>query len=95
MIFFFFLKVIKGIDYIHENHVVHRDVKPENILVTENGLVKISDMGISRIICPPSFNAELSLTPEMGSLWYQAPEMLLGTQNYGTEIDVWSLGELI
>lgn len=44
------------------------------------------------MICLPVFNAELIMTPNMGTLWYQAPEVLLGIINYGTEIDIWSIG---
>lgn len=74
--------------------MVHRDIKSENILLTTNGIVKICDLGISKMICSPLFNANLLLTPDMGTLWYQAPEMLLGIQNYGTEVDIWSLGKI-
>ncbi|VVC26409.1 Protein kinase domain,Protein kinase-like domain,Serine/threonine-protein kinase, active [Cinara cedri] len=88
----FMIQLIRGVDYIHEKSVVHRDLKPQNILVTGDGVVKICDMGISRIICPPSFNADLTVTPEMGTIWYQAPEVLIGLQNYGTEVDIWSIG---
>lgn len=74
---------------------MHRDIKPENILLTINGMVKICDMGVSKMICSPSFNADLQMTPEIGTLWYMAPEMLLGIQKYGTEVDIWSLGKLL
>lgn len=74
--------------------MVHRDIKPNNILLTKNGILKICDMGVSKMICSPLFNAEINMTPQMGTLWYQAPEMLLGIQKYGTEIDVWSLGKI-
>lgn len=77
---------------MHRNYVVHRDIKPENILLTKNGQIKICDLGISKMLCALSFNAESIMTPEMGTIWYQAPEMLLGTQKYGPEIDIWSLG---
>jgi len=79
---------------MHRNYVVHRDIKPENILITKNGLVKICDLGISKMLCAPSFKAEPIMTPDMGTIWYQAPEMLLGTQKYGPEIDIWSLGKI-
>lgn len=73
--------------------MIHRDIKPENILLTKNVIVKICDMGVSKMICLPLFNAELLMTPEMGTLWYQAPEILLGVKKYGTEVDIWSLGK--
>ncbi|XP_060835745.1 cyclin-dependent kinase-like 2 [Rhopalosiphum padi] len=86
------IQIINGIDYMHRNYVVHRDIKPENILITRNGLIKICDLGVSKMLCVQSFKAESIMTPDMGTIWYQSPEMLLGTQTYGPEIDVWSLG---
>lgn len=79
---------------MHRNYVVHRDIKPENILIASNGAVKICDLGISKMLCVQSFKAEPIMTPEMGTIWYQAPEMLLGTQKYGPEIDIWSIGKI-
>lgn len=51
-------------------------------------------MGVSKMICSPEFNAEFLMTPNMGTLWYQAPEVLIGIQKYGTEIDIWSIGKI-
>eukprot|EP00102_Acyrthosiphon_pisum_P013567 XP_008183191.1 PREDICTED: cyclin-dependent kinase-like 2 isoform X3 [Acyrthosiphon pisum] len=87
----FMIQIINGIDYMHRNYVVHRDIKPENILIKKNGLIKICDLGISKMLCALSFKAEPIMTPDMGTIWYKAPEMLLGTQKYGPEIDIWSL----
>ncbi|KAF0772003.1 cyclin-dependent kinase-like 2 [Aphis craccivora] len=87
----FMSQIINGIDYMHRNYVVHRDIKPENILVTKTGLIKICDLGVSKMLCALSFKKETIMTPEMGTIWYQSPEMLLGTQKYGPEIDIWSL----
>lgn len=74
---------------MHSKNVVHRDLKPENILVTSNGIVTICDFGVSRLFCSV---CSLDLSVGVGTMWYQAPEMLMGMPNYDTSVDVWSVG---
>jgi serine/threonine protein kinase len=74
--------------YIHKLKILHRDLKPQNILVNGEGVLKIIDFGLARDFGLPVKN----FTSEVVTLWYRAPELLLGTQNYTTSIDMWSIG---
>eukprot|EP00039_Didymoeca_costata_P005651 m.83350 g.83350 ORF g.83350 m.83350 type:complete len:441 (+) comp12918_c0_seq2:169-1491(+) len=89
-------QTLTGIHYLHSNWVLHRDVKPANILVMgpdtkEYGRVKIGDLGMARL-----FNAPLkplsSVDPVVVTFWYRAPELLLGAKHYTKAVDVWAVG---
>lgn len=84
------LKVLRGLDYVHSQNVVHRDIKPENILLSANGIIKICDFGVSRMF---SKDRTLDLSTEMGTVWYQAPEMLMDSTKYDATVDIWSVGK--
>lgn len=72
--------MLKGIAFCHAHRVLHRDMKPQNLLVNKNGLLKIADFGLAR-----AFGLPLrSYTHEVVTLWYKAPEVLLGTKLYTT-----------
>lgn len=81
-------QLFSGISYLHENWIMHRDLKMTNILVTNNGDLKICDFGLARQFADP----QGKYTQLVVTLWYRAPELLLGAKNYGPAIDVWSLG---
>ncbi|XP_014554489.1 hypothetical protein COCVIDRAFT_104778 [Bipolaris victoriae FI3] len=81
-------QLVSGVGYLHENFIMHRDLKTSNILLNNRGQLKIADFGMARHV-PPS-NAPL--TQLVVTLWYRAPELLLGTRDYGTEVDMWSIG---
>lgn len=74
---------------MHGLNVLHRDVKPENVLLSTAGVVKICDFGVSRMFCP---NRSLNMSTEIGTVWYQAPEILMESKNYDTMVDIWSIG---
>jgi serine/threonine protein kinase len=63
-------------------------LKPQNILISKEGVVKIADFGLGRIACHPF----ATFSREIETLWYRSPELLLGTQNYGYAVDLWSVG---
>lgn len=67
---------------------MHRDVKPENVLVSPNGVIKLCDFGFARYITGPNE----SCTDYVATRWYRAPELLVGDTRYGREIDVWAAG---
>ncbi|ELA41206.1 CMGC/CDK/CDK5 protein kinase [Vittaforma corneae ATCC 50505] len=84
-------QLINGVHYLHSHSIIHRDLKPSNILVAKDGVLKIADFGLARAISPMDF----SYSSEVVTLWYRAPELLMGTPNYLYEIDIWSLGCII
>jgi len=79
--------LLEGIHACHVRQVIHRDLKPQNILVSADGL-KICDFGLARIFSPPL----RPYTHDVITLWYRAPEILLGTSIYSSEVDMWSTG---
>ncbi|KAG7209989.1 hypothetical protein KM043_011575 [Ampulex compressa] len=81
-------QVLRGLNFCHNNHIMHRDVKPENILVSPNGVIKLCDFGFARLVT----GANESCTDYVATRWYRAPELLVGDAKYGRAIDVWAAG---
>lgn len=81
-------QLIKGVDYCHSKRIIHRDLKPQNILVTQDQILKIADFGLARVYSLPI----KTLTHEIETLWYRAPEILLGQKEYSLGVDVWAVG---
>ncbi|KAH9596528.1 Cyclin-dependent kinase 10, variant 2 [Schistosoma haematobium] len=81
------LQIFKGLRYLHENFIIHRDLKVSNLLMNDKGLVKIADFGLSR----PT-HSHNPMTPCVVTLWYRAPEILLGDKNQTKAVDIWSAG---
>uniref|UniRef100_A0A2K6T0W7 cyclin-dependent kinase n=1 Tax=Saimiri boliviensis boliviensis TaxID=39432 RepID=A0A2K6T0W7_SAIBB len=77
---------LRGLDFLHANCIVRRDLKSENILVTSGGRVKLAVFGLARI-----YSYQMALTPMVVTLWYRAPEVLLQS-TYAIPVDMWSVG---
>lgn len=88
-------QVLKGLEACHQNSIVHRDLSPNNILIDESCVVKLADFGISISQNEPEKSVRTSNTPGMGTLWYMAPEILLGSTMYTAAVDIWSVGCII
>lgn len=82
-------QILEGVNYLHENSIIHRDLKLENILYDEqNNVAKIGDFGLSR-----QYDYDISTQyTDVGTYPYKPPELLLGLTHYSTEFDIWSLG---
>eukprot|EP00253_Pinus_taeda_P003884 PITA_03884 len=82
-------QLLKGLEYCHRHGVMHRDLKPQNLLLDlEPGVLKIADFGLGRVL-RKKFD---SYTEEVITLWYRPPELLLGESKYTFAIDIWSVG---
>lgn len=80
-------QLMKVLHYLHSNRVVHRDIKPDNILVhSQTAMLKLADFGLARQFFIP----HTPLTPQVQTLWYRAPELILGDTTYSMEVDIWA-----
>lgn len=84
----FTLQLIQGVHYCHSHRIIHRDLKPQNLLIDQEGNLKLADFGLARAFGVPLRN----YTHEIVTLWYRAPEVLLGSRHYSTGVDMWSVG---
>jgi len=85
----FLFQLLSGINYCHKNRVLHRDLKPQNLLINiQHGQLKLADFGLARDFGIPV----RSLTHEVVTLWYRSPDVLMGSKHYSTSVDMWSIG---
>ncbi|ESO82954.1 hypothetical protein LOTGIDRAFT_204877 [Lottia gigantea] len=84
----YMFQLLQGIAFCHAHRVLHRDLKPQNLLIDTQGNIKLADFGLARAFGVPV----RTYTHEVVTLWYRAPEILLGSRFYSTPVDVWSLG---
>jgi len=89
---FFIYQILRGVKYVHSADVVHRDLKPRNLLVNSNCDLKICDYGLARVNFPEGDFATCPMTEYVCTRWYRAPEVLCSWTDYGKAIDIWSVG---
>ncbi|KAL2914297.1 Cyclin-dependent kinase catalytic subunit [Polyrhizophydium stewartii] len=81
-------QILKGLMFCHCHRILHRDLKPQNLLIDQHGNLKLADFGLAR-----AFGIPLrTYTHEVVTLWYRSPEILLGSKHYSTAVDMWSVG---
>ncbi|KAJ9498811.1 negative regulator of the PHO system [Exophiala xenobiotica] len=84
----FMQDLLRGTAFCHDNRVLHRDLKPQNLLINTKGQLKLADFGLARAFGIPVN----TFSNEVVTLWYRAPDVLLGSRTYNTSIDIWSAG---
>ena len=86
-------QMCKAVSYLHKNNMIHRDVKPENLLIDENFNLKLCDFGFARKVKLNKYNNHIdTMTDYVATRWYRAPELLLSGGIYGPEVDYWAIG---
>ncbi|KAL1132522.1 hypothetical protein AAG570_010477, partial [Ranatra chinensis] len=85
----FLYQILRGLKYLHSARILHRDIKPGNLLVNSNCVLKICDFGLARVEEPDKSKA---MTQEVVTQYYRAPEILMGARHYSAAVDVWSVG---
>ncbi|GMH11328.1 hypothetical protein Nepgr_013169 [Nepenthes gracilis] len=83
------MQLLSGLEHCHNNGVLHRDIKGSNLLLDNGGILKIADFGLAAFFDP---NHKHPMTSRVVTLWYRAPELLLGATDYGVGVDLWSAG---
>ncbi|GIX92351.1 cyclin-dependent kinase 14 [Caerostris darwini] len=84
----FMFQLLRGLAFCHQRRVLHRDLKPQNLLISEVGELKLADFGLARAKSVPS----RTYSHEVVTLWYRPPDVLLGSTNYSTSLDMWGVG---
>ena len=89
---FIIYQTLKALKFIHSADIIHRDLKPSNIFLNSDCHVKLGDFGLARTLNSGKQGLNGVITDYVATRWYRAPEMLLGSINYGKPIDMWSVG---
>ncbi len=95
----YMLQLLQGLRYLHENHILHRDMKAANLLISNKGILQIADFGLARHYDGPTprpgrpmGDGRRDYTGLVVTRWYRPPELLLQLRQYTTAIDVWGVG---
>jgi len=85
----FLYQILRGVKYLHSAKIIHRDIKPGNLLVNSNCVLKICDYGLARV---EERDPTRGMTQEVVTQYYRPPEILLGARHYTNSVDIWSVG---
>ena len=80
--------MLRGVEFLHAMWVLHRDLKPNNLLIDRNGVLKIGDFGLAKVYASP----KRDYTSTVVTLWYRSPELLFGCTQYTGAVDIWAIG---
>ncbi|KAL3865538.1 hypothetical protein ACJMK2_042914 [Sinanodonta woodiana] len=84
----YIVQTLKGLEYLHTHWILHRDMKPNNLLINHEGVLKVGDFGLAKFFGSPN----RVYTHQVVTRWYRCPELLFGARNYGTGVDIWAVG---
>uniref|UniRef100_H2TM74 Cyclin-dependent kinase 7 n=1 Tax=Takifugu rubripes TaxID=31033 RepID=H2TM74_TAKRU len=84
----YILMTLQGLEYMHQHWVLHRDLKPNNLLLDGNGILKLADFGLAKAFGSPN----RVYTHQVVTRWYRSPELLFGARMYGVGVDMWAVG---
>jgi len=84
----YIIMTLQGLEYLHNLWILHRDLKPNNLLIDQNGVLKIGDFGLAKSFGSPS----REYTHQVVTRWYRCPELLYGSRLYGVGVDMWAVG---
>merc|ERR1712037_286803 len=79
------LQTLLGLEYLHQHWILHRDLKPNNLLVDSKGCLKLGDFGLAKYFGSPN----RAMTHVVVTRWYRSPELLFGAKSYGVGVDIW------